>query len=76
MLRSMDTKVHLRDVLAPRGVPHVIDKIDGGSYVWLAMQCESTIYRDMCCIYKVPWIYLGECHLPSGDAKKCSKSVS
>lgn len=56
----MDTKVHLRDVLVPRGVPHVIDKIDGGSYGELAMQYESTIYKDMCFIYKVFWIYLGE----------------
>ena len=60
MLQSMDTKVHLRDVLVPRGVPHVIDKIDGGSYGELAMQYESTIYKDMCFIYKVLWIYLGE----------------
>lgn len=73
MLGSMDTKVHLRHVLAPIGVHHVIDKIDGGSYVWLAMQCESTIYKDICCIYNVLWIYLGECHLPSGDAKKMLK---
>ena len=73
MLGSMDTKVHLRHVLAPRGVHHVIDKRDGGSYGWLAMQCESTIYRDMCYIYKVLWIYLGEYHLPGGDAKKVLK---
>ena len=45
----------------------------GGSYGWLAMQCESAIYRDMCYIYKVLWIYLGECHLPGGDAKKMLK---
>ena len=73
MLGRMDTKLHLRHILVPRGVHHVIDKTDGGSSGWLAMQCENTIYRDICYILKVLWIYLGECHLPDGVAKKMLK---